>query len=567
MEKFIIGLFTQQLETYIEGFRKEQVTANLLNGKGEISHVQIKVKPVNDILKRFTPLVELSSVYISKLSFNVTSLRKIKKAPIEIYIDEIHVVLVEPLEYTGPNDASWPILAKSIVEKAKKKGPYGLLERIQDNITLDINRIYLTFQPMGKFKTRKIGKWTPPAISVVLNYLRFVSVDEYGDEASPDDVWRHNTRMGREEALLRKQILGLQVRHKDDRRFWHRTLMIYKKLTLEMSVAIGYRTRNDMSAKDSFQSGHLLLANVPLQSHICIHRRVPNNTVLAVQIDVSIMKIELDLFVHVIPLLIHALVGIQNCFKKQSFKDPFEQRKVDSVSQVGGPSMMKSKTTNVHIDDDAVQLTANSNIDFSSEESDSEVSMGYDDEDDDDDEDSVGVNELPTNVHDDSNTWPALVLQAGLIIVEKIGFSFSVHHMDLRLNYVGQIGGYVQVSTRGLVSEVIWPKSRDGPLGGYVQVSLAYINIQEHIGKITKRLLQGGHQICSDGTSTKETTSEEMFPMFEEALIRIDPDNLRCTFPVQVFGLKVSIDLVGKVRFLFEFDGCTRHVFYSRLIM
>eukprot|EP00557_Chaetoceros_sp_GSL56_P010386 CAMPEP_0176478374 /NCGR_PEP_ID=MMETSP0200_2-20121128/1149_1 /TAXON_ID=947934 /ORGANISM="Chaetoceros sp., Strain GSL56" /LENGTH=1917 /DNA_ID=CAMNT_0017874301 /DNA_START=31 /DNA_END=5784 /DNA_ORIENTATION=+ len=547
MEKFIIGLFSQQLETYIEGFRKEQVTANLLNGKGEISHVHIKVKPVNDILKRYTHLVELSSVYISKLSFNVTSLRNIKKAPIEIYIDEVHVVLVEPLEYCGPNDASWPILAKSIVEKAKKKGPYGLMERIQDNITLDINRIYLTFQPMGKFKTRQFGKWTPPAISVVLNYLRFVSVDEYGDEGSPDDVWRHNTRMGREEALLRKQMLGFQIRHRDDRRFWHRTLMIYKKLTMEMSIAIGHRN-SDMSAKDSFQRGHLLLANVPMQTHICIHRRVPNNAILAVQIDVSIMRIELDFRVDTIPLLIHALVGIQNCFKKQSFKDPFESRKkVDSVADVAadaGPSIHSIDATTINFENNSGDYDAISNIEFSSDDSDSEASRSGDEEE--------GVegnhDDVPTNEHDMNSSWPALVLPAGLIIMEKIGFSFSVHHLELRINHVAKMGGgHIQVSVRGLVSEVIWPKARDGSLGGYVQLSLAYVNIQEQLGKITTRILQGGNQINSYGTSVKETTTlEEMFPMFEQALIRIDPDNLRCTFPVQVFGLKVSIDVVGK---------------------
>lgn len=75
MEKFIIGLFSEQLSTYIHGFRKEQLNANLLNGKGEISDVKIKVQPVNDILKRYTSLVELSSVYLSKLNFNVTSFR------------------------------------------------------------------------------------------------------------------------------------------------------------------------------------------------------------------------------------------------------------------------------------------------------------------------------------------------------------------------------------------------------------------------------------------------------------------------------------------------------------
>ena len=168
MEKFIIGLFSQQLETYIEGFHKEQVNANLLNGKGEITDVQAKVKPINDVLKTFTNLIELQSLFISKLSFNVTSLRNIKKAPIEIYIDEVHLVLIEPLEHELPPETMWPTLAKQIVEKSKRKGNYGLIERIQDNIHVEINRIYITFQPMGNLKTRQFGKWTPPAISIVL---------------------------------------------------------------------------------------------------------------------------------------------------------------------------------------------------------------------------------------------------------------------------------------------------------------------------------------------------------------------------------------------------------------
>lgn len=127
MEKFILRLFSEQLETYIEGFHKEQVNANLLRGKGEISDVRVKVKPVNDILKSYTSRVELSSIYISKLSFNVTSLRNIKKAPIEIFIDELHIVLVEPLEHSTMNEAAWPELAKNIIERANKRGSYGLI--------------------------------------------------------------------------------------------------------------------------------------------------------------------------------------------------------------------------------------------------------------------------------------------------------------------------------------------------------------------------------------------------------------------------------------------------------
>jgi len=125
MEKFIIGLFSEQLETYIHGFRKEQLNANLLNGKGEISDVQIRVKPINDILKRYTNLIELSSVYVSKLSFNVTSFRYIKKAPIEISIDEVHIVLQEPLDYSGPGETACQNWQRRLWKRRSAMGAMG----------------------------------------------------------------------------------------------------------------------------------------------------------------------------------------------------------------------------------------------------------------------------------------------------------------------------------------------------------------------------------------------------------------------------------------------------------
>lgn len=62
MENFIIGLFSQQLSTFIHGFRKEQVNANLLNGKGEIIDIYINVDPVNDIVRQMNPYFEFSKL-------------------------------------------------------------------------------------------------------------------------------------------------------------------------------------------------------------------------------------------------------------------------------------------------------------------------------------------------------------------------------------------------------------------------------------------------------------------------------------------------------------------------
>jgi len=447
MEKFIIGLFSEQLETYIHGFRKEQLNANLLNGKGEISDVQIRVKPINDILKRYTNLIELSSVYVSKLSFNVTSFRYIKKAPIEISIDEVHIVLQEPLDYSGPGETAWPELAKAIVEKAKRHGGYGLIERIQDNITLDINRVYLTFQPMGKFKTRKVGKWTPPAISVVLNNLRFVSVDEYGEEGTPESVWRHNSRSGRQEATSRQQDMG----DRNDRAFQHRTLIIYKKLTLEASVAIGIRMEG-MTAKQTFLSSHLLIANLPLQSHFCIHKRISDSAILAAQIDCSLMNLEVEIDADVLPLLIHALVGVQSCVERdQSFVDPLKDQETKNTES--------SAHADVQYDPDE-ELEPSKDTPIPNDESDSDELSA-------DENDEVGLESITSggNSRDswmkvkDADVWPVLVLPAGLIIVEKICMTVSFHHIGVRVRYHADVDDYLQVTMKGFVSEFIYPKT------------------------------------------------------------------------------------------------------------
>ncbi len=50
--------------------------------------------------------------------------------------------------------------------------------------------------------------------------------------------------------------------------------------------------------------------------------------------------------------------------------------------------------------------------------------------------------------------------------------------------------------------------------------------------------------------SGTETTSEEMFPIFESSMIRSDPVDLRSTFPVHLFAWKSSIDVLDKVRTL-----------------
>ncbi len=469
MEKFIIGLFTEQLSTYIKGFNKDQVNANLLNGKGEVKDIHVNVDPINELLRQYTNLIELSSVYVSKLSFNVTSFRNIKKAPIEISIDEVHVIAVESLAYQGWNEFSWPELAKSIVEKANKNGPYGLLERIQDNITVDMNRVYMTFQPMGKFKTRKIGPWTPPAISVVLNNFRFVMVDEYGNEGSPDDLWRHNSRGGKQEAKVMMRGGG-----RNDRAYRPKTFMIYKKVSMDVSVAVGHRTSQCLSAKDTFLASKLLVANLPLQTHLCIHRDLRRKAILAVQVDVSLMSVEVEIDPDIINLLLHALIGIQYCTaKNRSFNDPFKEEtndngKGDSImvddESMYGTYQVLNDTEKLDGIGDSVHNEAIEPEEFEdSVADDMSLSMMETEDGAESVDASIIQSQHDTVISENGDeSWPAIVMPAGLIIVEKIAFSLSVNHIGVRICYPSENDGFLQIIMKGFMTELIWPK--EGPV-------------------------------------------------------------------------------------------------------
>jgi len=84
---------------FIIGFRKEQVNANLLNGKGEIRDVELNCSVLNENLSKMTPFVELEAVHVSKLSFHVSSWTNIRKAPILVHVEHVTATVKEPLHY------------------------------------------------------------------------------------------------------------------------------------------------------------------------------------------------------------------------------------------------------------------------------------------------------------------------------------------------------------------------------------------------------------------------------------------------------------------------------------
>jgi hypothetical protein len=399
-------------------------------------------QPLNDFIATFVQYVELSSVFVSKLSFNVSSFTKLKKAPIEISIDEIHIIAVEPLNYVPFDESSWRGWAKERIEKALRRRSYGLLDRIGDNVTIDINRIYITFQSMGKFKTKRVGPWTPPALSMVLNNLRFVSVDEYGMEGSPEAVWRHNSRRWRAEQSLKET--------RSDRALRPKTIFIYKKLTMDISVAVGLRTE-DMTAKETFFNSRQLVSNVPIQVQFALHKRLKDAAILAVQIDASMYNVETEIDADTLLLLVHAAAGMQFCVvKDKSFCEPFDNANIHSDSSVQDDTPI-SHVENVHVEYDGTN-------DESSLENDSQVRDDNSMLGDESEEGSSSDEDLfPSNLNNDKGElpWPALILPSGIIIVEQLCITVSIHNAAIRTKYKTD-EHYLQLNAKGIAADIIW---------------------------------------------------------------------------------------------------------------
>lgn len=206
------------------------MNANLLNGKGEITGIELNCSFLNEEIRKVTPYIELESAHISKLSFHVSSWTNVRQSPIVIDVEHATAVIMEPLHFDANRKERARIrqltrtelaqlIQQGIYKPRTRTSSYNLLDRILDNLTVEIQSVSVTFQPAGKFKTRRrAGPWTPPAVRLQLFGIRLVSVNEYGQEASPDEVWRHN--------------------HHHHRRRGDGSFLIYKKLETEYQISI-----------------------------------------------------------------------------------------------------------------------------------------------------------------------------------------------------------------------------------------------------------------------------------------------------------------------------------------
>jgi N-terminal region of Chorein or VPS13 len=307
---------------------------NLLNGKGEIHdvHINCAVLQKESFLSKLRNYVALEQVHVSRLSFHVTSWTNLRKAPICIEIGDVTIRASEPLSYEESKQKNRGIrqITKSELQALIKQGlvpsranrpggnlgiGYNLFDRIMDNLTIDIASVRIVYQPLGQLKTTRAGPWTPPALDVILAGIRVVSVNEYGQEGSPEEVWQHN--------------------HHHTPHSTGSCYMLYKKVSMEYHIALRIRreTRADKSSGENAQALNETDEVISLISgrenevvlQLATQRRIKDGEYIAVQVDTVIPRVMVTIPSHVIPHLHHASMALVYCTtKNQSFQDPFK---------------------------------------------------------------------------------------------------------------------------------------------------------------------------------------------------------------------------------------------------
>jgi len=406
---------------FIIGFRKEQVNANLLNGKGEIKNVELNCSFLNEQIMKVSPFIELESVHVSKLSFHVSSWANLRQSPICIDIEHVTAKILEPLHYLDRKRRN-PLRQLTRHEYAQlirqgalpkpRTGSYNLLDRILDNLTVEIRSIHVTFQPAGKFKTRRVGPWTPPAIRLQLFGVRLVSVNEFGNEASPDEVWRHNHhRRGREgNFLIYKKLeteykVSLVVSNSSARRKKKKSPPRTNSAADDVS---GESEKNEEELAVDTDTGPVkdgdntddeivipLVSSTPkdgscnnrskVEVQLAFQRRIRDGEYLAVQIDTTIPVVEIELLASTVPHLAHLLAAITYLLgKDRAFVDPLRSASSGPASPASstGPKIVSLVSSESLGGGEEVDLTAQSILEIAMEDGLSESSEEEEENDD-----------------------------------------------------------------------------------------------------------------------------------------------------------------------------------------
>lgn len=464
MTNIIAHITLFRLLKFIVGFHKEQVNANLLNGKGEIKDVSLHCDFLNEKISHITPYIELESVHVSRLSFHVQSWTNLKKAPILIDIEDVTAKVVEPLHYV---DRSLRRTLRQITKQEfeqmfgkRPRGAYNIFDRILDNIQLEVRSVTLTFQPRGRFKTRRVGPWTPPRLVAIMRHLRYCSVNEFGSEGTPEECWRHN---------------DFNVPASE------RTLLIFKRMTMEFSFGIQPTSH---TLRD-------IMRPARVQVHIAFHKRFRDGAFLAVQADVTLNRIELQIDHDLVRELVHFLAGMQYCLgKNKGFDDPLlpstskPEKKTETTPQVVEEA---TEVGDLEEDDDA-ETNSNSQTpsehdkiadDFQEVPSDLIESDPEDDDMEPPEEDAATTPDKPTSstarTRATADDRPLLMFPSGIVLHERLSLSLSVNDCKVRGAYGDSEDGYIQCIVKGMVAEAMWPKV----MGVSVTVGRALVRLNQ----------------------------------------------------------------------------------------
>jgi hypothetical protein len=520
----------------------------LLNGKGEITDVQLNCSILNKTVSELLPFATFEEVHVSRLGFHVTSWANLRKAPIIVDIGCITAVVEEPLNCLSSSKRKLirmmtekelaRLIEEGLLKPFRKTGSYGLVDRITDNITIEIQKFDLTFRSMGKFKTKRVGPWTPPTLRIECRNIRSVAVDLHGHEGNPDQIWAHNHR--RNQAFL-----------------------LCRKLSMETSIEIISCTNPQQKVS--------LMKDTKMEFQVAIRQRLKDGQILAIQSDMTIPSVDVTIKQEDLPLLASLLAGIEYCVSKdRSFEDPLKSASATgaALKQQEPPSLSRAlfaaeSTVSVTDDDDGgvtddenevneASAGTNALADSISDSASVSSSSDADDAENDAADAPQSRQKLATGSWQSdtmSQERPVLVLPLGIVIHEDVCITTCVHQVFVRGIYQGEQNGHVHLSARGSIAELIWPKPSE--FGFFVQSSVSYCSIEEKYGDHVKTILING-MAREDHTSLenpsrkpREINVDENFPLFERRSIREDPLDMRHSFPSQGLGQKVTVDFLN----------------------
>jgi hypothetical protein len=501
----------------------------LLNGKGEIKDVELNCALLNQELLKITPFVQLDRIQISRLSFHVDSWTNLRKAPIHVDIEHITAQLSEPFHYVDVASGDRSVLRQVTVSELTdliqqgvvsklRTASYNLLDRIVDNISVEIKSLSITFQPVGKFKTRCVGPWTPPAILLQLHHLKWCSVNELGQEDTADNVWRHNEQQQQQQPPRRTTRKDPNNNSNDSNN--NSSFLICKKLECyyQVSLITGDATtvvpivscRAAAAAHNNNNNKNKHTAHSKLEVQVAMQRRVRDGAYLAVQVDVSLPLVDVEIVPTTVPLLAHFIAALQYCLAKdRSYSDPLKSSAGSMLTNGGGggekvvpqqpPPRKKSEdavslsesstTTELMVVTEATTTTiapellaaailGQASFSDGSGDDDAENSMvmANDDENDDNgvvDDDATRISSSQRS-QPQLDTRPVLITPNGLIIHEKVAVNVCILRLEVRCLYnnnnatiddddddnggTSNSSSSMIVSANGLVAEVIWPK-------------------------------------------------------------------------------------------------------------